>query len=121
MGRPRGSKNKDDGVDFDGDGHDSPLRNTVSGKELRDYIERIEYCNEQQKEISVDRQQIYKELKQAGYERETVRAIVKRRKLTPEQRETADALLNQYMSALGDFVDTPLGQAGAEAMRASAE
>ena len=37
----------------------------------------------------------------AGYDRDTVRALVRRRKLTEEQREAADALLDQYMSALG--------------------
>jgi uncharacterized protein (UPF0335 family) len=100
----------------DGEG-DAPLRNSVSGKELRDYIARIEYINEEQKTLSVDRQQIFKELKQAGYDRDTVRSIVARRKLTEEQREAADALMDQYMSALGDFAGTPLGQAGADRMR----
>lgn len=107
MGRPFGSKNNpkdDNGV---------PLRNTVSRKELTDYIERIEYLTGQQKEISADRSQVFKEMKQAGYDRDTVRALVQRRKLTAEQREAADALIDQYRSALGDFAGTPLGQAGA--------
>jgi hypothetical protein len=47
----------------------------------------------------------------------TMREIVRKRKLTAEQREAADALMDQYMSALGDFADTPLGQAGADRMR----
>jgi uncharacterized protein (UPF0335 family) len=113
MGRPRGSRNKV----LDGDGEEMPLRNTVSGPELRNYIERIENINEEQKTLSVDRQQIFKELKQAGYDRDTVRGIVARRKLTAEQRETADALMDQYRSALGDFAGTPLGEAGADRMR----
>jgi Uncharacterized protein conserved in bacteria (DUF2312) len=61
--------------------------------------------------------QIFKELKQAGYDRDTVREIVRNRKLTVDQRETAAALLDQYTSALGDFAGTPLGQAGADRMR----
>jgi uncharacterized protein (UPF0335 family) len=117
MGRPLGSRNKPK----DGNGDDVPLRvNTVSGDELQAYIDRIEYCNEQQKEISSDRSQIYRELKQAGYDRDTVRAIVARRKLTVEQREAAEALMDQYLSALGDFASTPLGQAGAESLHAGA-
>lgn len=117
MSRPHGSKNKpkDDNGEFGDD--DAPLRNTVSPQELRKYIERIEYCGEQQKEISSDRQQVFKELKQAGYDRDTIRVLVRRRKLTAEQREAADALMDQYMSALGDFAGTPLGQAGADRMR----
>ena len=46
-----------------------------------------------------------------------MREIARKRKLTAEQREAADALMDQYMSALGDFADTPLGQAGADRMR----
>lgn len=116
MGRRPGSKNrpKNDNGEF---ADDVPLRNTVSGAELRDYITRIEDLNEQQKEISADRSQVFKELKQAGYDRDTVRAIIASRKMTAEQRETADALLDQYMSALGDFAGTPLGIAGADRMR----
>jgi uncharacterized protein (UPF0335 family) len=117
MGRPRGSKNRIFGED---NGEDVPLRNSVSGSELRKYIERIEYCNEQQKEISSDRQQVFKELKQAGYDRDTVRALVARRKLTAEQLEAADALMDQYRSALGEFVNTELGQAGLGRMREEA-
>jgi hypothetical protein len=46
-----------------------------------------------------------------------VREIVRNRKLTIDQRETAAALLDQYTSALGDFAGTPLGLAGADRMR----
>jgi uncharacterized protein (UPF0335 family) len=122
MARRLGSKNKpkDDWDSGYGDDSGEPLRNTVSGKELRGFIERIEYVNEQQKEIQSDRSQILKELKTQGYDRDTVRAIVKRRKLTEEQREAADALLEQYLAALGDFATTALGEAGASRMRGEA-
>jgi hypothetical protein len=54
---------------------------------------------------------------QAIGDRDTVRAIIARRKLSEEQRAAADALMNQYMSALGDYASTPLGQAGKPAQR----
>ncbi|HEV3144075.1 MAG TPA: GapR family DNA-binding domain-containing protein [Gemmataceae bacterium] len=60
--------------------------------------------------MSADRSQIFKELKQAGYDRDTVRALVRRHKMNEEQRAAADALMDQYMAALGDFAGTPLGQ-----------
>jgi len=50
-------------------------------------------------------------------DRDTVRALVSRRKLTPEQRDAADALMDQYRSALGDFASMPLGEAGADRVR----
>jgi uncharacterized protein (UPF0335 family) len=114
MGRPRGSRNRSKIAD------DEYGVNTVSGDELRDYIERIEHCNNEQKEISSDRQQIFKELKMAGYDRETVREIVRKRKLTAEQRDAAEALMEEYMTALGDYAGTPLGRAGADRLRGEA-
>jgi uncharacterized protein (UPF0335 family) len=118
MGRPKGSRNRPNNGDSD---NVVELRNTVSGKELRGYLERIEYINERQKELSSDRSEIFKELKAGGYDGATVRAIVKNRQLTVEQRETAAALLDQYLSALGDFSNTPLGMAMAPGARAAAE
>jgi hypothetical protein len=37
--------------------------------------------------------------------------------MNEEQRAAADALMDQYMSALGDFAGTPRGLAGADRMR----
>jgi hypothetical protein len=36
------------------------------------------------------------------------------------QREIADALMDEYLSALGDFAGAPLGLAGADRMRGEA-
>lgn len=117
MSRPRGSKNRSKNDDGEFASDDAPLRNTVNAAELRNYMQRIEDLNDQQKEISGDRSQVFKELKQAGYDRDTVRVLVRRRKQTAEQREVADALMDMYRSALGDFAETPLGQAGADRIR----
>ena len=88
MGRPRGSKNKLH------NGEDVPLRvNTVSGEELRALIERIEAVNANIGEWTLDRREIYKEVKEAGYDVATVRAIVKRRGMDPDKRATQDDLL----------------------------
>jgi uncharacterized protein (UPF0335 family) len=106
MGRPMGSRNKPKD-----DNGEHEQRNTVDGDKLLAYIKRIEDCNEEQKAISSDRSQVFKELKQAGIDRDTVRAIVARRKLTVEQREVADMLMAEYSQALGDYRTTPLGQA----------
>jgi uncharacterized protein (UPF0335 family) len=113
MGRPLGSRNKPAG-----NGDEVPLRvNTVSGAELRAYIERVEGINATIKDYTEDRKEIFKEIKDAGIDAATVRAIIKRRAMDPEKRVTMDELMDQYMSALGDFADTPLGVAGAERMR----
>jgi uncharacterized protein (UPF0335 family) len=112
MGRPLGSKNKTH------NGEDIPLRvNTVSGEELRAYIDRIESANNEIGYQTEIRREIFKEVKAAGYDVATVRAVIKRRAMDPEKRATADDLLNQYLSAMGDFASTPLGEAGADRVR----
>jgi uncharacterized protein (UPF0335 family) len=112
MGRPLGSKNKPAG-----NGDDMPLRNTVSGEELRAYIERVENINAVIADAQSDRRELYKEIKAFGFDAATVRAIVKRRAMDLEKLVTMDELMDQYTSALGDFAETPLGQAGAERVR----
>jgi uncharacterized protein (UPF0335 family) len=68
-------------------------------------------------EVAQTRAAIHSQELSRNRRRDTVRALVRRRKLTAEQREAADALMDQYRSALGDFAGTPLGQAGADRMR----
>jgi uncharacterized protein (UPF0335 family) len=96
------------------------LRNDVNSEELRAYIERIERVNGEIADLTSDRGEIFKEIKAAGYDAATVRAIVKRRAMDPEKRVTMEELLDRYMSALGDFASSPLGQAGADRMREEA-
>ena len=114
MGRPR----KIHGGEYNDD--EQTLRNTCDGAELRSFIERIEEVNANIKEYSDDRREIFKEFKQKGYDPKTLRAIIKRHAMDPEERDAADALLEMYQAALGDFADTPLGVAGAARVREDA-
>jgi uncharacterized protein (UPF0335 family) len=103
MGRPRKHATADG----------EALRNSVDGDELKAYIERIENVNAEIADLNSDRREIFKEVKAAGYDAATVRAIIKRRAMDADKRHAMDDLMDQYMSALGDFASTPLGEAGA--------
>jgi uncharacterized protein (UPF0335 family) len=112
MGRQLGSKNKpknDVGI-----GHNS---GAVDGAVLRGYIERIEQLNEDIVNLKSDRADIFRELKANGYDAATMRVIIKRRAMDAEKRTEADALLNQYLVALGYFVSSPLDAAEADRLR----
>jgi uncharacterized protein (UPF0335 family) len=110
MGRPKGSKN------HTADG--AALRNSPAfGVDLRSYIERIEAVNAEIADLTSDRKEIYAEIKAAGYDAPTIRAIVKRRAADPEERHAKEMLLDMYLAALGDFASTPLGEAGADRLR----
>ena len=90
---------------------------TVDGETLNAFIDRVENVNQQIADCQSDRRELYAEIKRAGYDAATVRAVVKRRAMDPEKRHTMDDLLEMYSAALGDFVSTPLGEAGAERIR----
>lgn len=120
MGRPAGSKNKQKGADASIGHNSNGLRDAVSGDELKSYIERIENLNKQQEEIATDSAEVFKELKANGYDVKTVKAIIARRKLTAEQREERDAIMDQYLRAMGDFASTLLGEAGTVMVRGQA-
>lgn len=113
MGRPKGSKNHT----ADGEA----LRNSVDGAELRALIERIENVNALIADlITNDRRELYAEVKATGYDPSIVRMIIKDRAMDFDKKQRRDDLLEQYRSALGAFVETPLGAAALEhALRAS--
>jgi uncharacterized protein (UPF0335 family) len=95
------------------------LRNSfaVDGAELHAYIERAENVNQQIADSQADRRELYAEIKRAGYDVPTVRAIVKERAMDADKKRTRNELIEEYTAALGDFASTPLGQAGAEAVQ----
>jgi uncharacterized protein (UPF0335 family) len=113
MGRPKNPSMKTQNATADGD----PLRNSIDAAELRSLIERVENVNDGIARLTEDRKEIFAEIKGAGYDAATVRTIIKRRAMDPDKRYTVDQLLDLYMTALGDFAETPLGQAGAERIR----
>jgi uncharacterized protein (UPF0335 family) len=96
------------------------LRNSIDSVELQRYVQRIENVHAEIADLNADRRAIFKEVKAAGYDAATVRTIIKRRATEPDKRQLMDELLDLYAAALGDFASTPLGEAGAEAVRSGA-
>ena len=94
---------------------------TVDGEALNAFIDRVENMNQQIADSQSDRRELYGEIKRAGYDVATVRAIVKLRATETGVRYEKEMLLATYMAALGDFATTELGQAGADRMREAAE
>lgn len=77
------------------------MSDNVSGDELKLLIERIERLEENIQDVKDDRKDVYAEVKSRGYDPKTVRAIVALRKIKPEDRQNAEALLETYKQALG--------------------
>lgn len=72
-----------------------------SNAQLKAIVERIENVNEQIKELSDDRTDIFSEAKGNGFDTKALRKIIALRKLSSEDRAQQDAILETYMNALG--------------------
>ena len=78
---------------------------------LRLLIERVERLEEEKKGIADDIRDTYSEGKAVGYDAKMMRKLVKLRKMKPEDRAEAEAILASYCSAVGLQIDLPLGVA----------
>ena len=73
----------------------------ASDDRLRLLIERIERLEEERKAIGEDVRDVYVEAKALGYCGKTMRQIVRLRKMKPDDRAEAEAMLDTYKAALG--------------------
>lgn len=73
----------------------------MSDDRLRLLIERVERLEEEKKGIAEDIRDVYSEAKAVGYDTKIMRAIVRLRRMRPDDRREADALLETYRAALG--------------------
>lgn len=68
---------------------------------LRLLIERIERLEDEKKGISGDISDVYKEGKVIGYDPRAMRAVVRIRKMNPDDRREREAILQVYCDNLG--------------------
>jgi uncharacterized protein (UPF0335 family) len=92
---------------------------------LRLIVERIERLLEDRRGISDDIRDVYAEAKAVGYDAATVRKLINRRAMKPDDRAEADLLLQTYEAALGGLIEpdvrTPDERAQAAAIAMLAE
>jgi uncharacterized protein (UPF0335 family) len=74
---------------------------TVAADQLRLFIERIERLAEERKGIADDISEVYSEAKSMGYDKPTMRRIIRLRAMDANARAEAAALLETYANALG--------------------
>lgn len=83
-----------------------------SGAQIKSFIERVERIEQEMESLSTDRKEIYAEAKSLGFEVYAIKQIVKMRKEDEQKRREKEEILETYLSAIGDFINTPLGSAG---------
>ena len=75
---------------------------TIAADRLRTIIERVERLEEEKAAIMNDIKEIYAEAKGDGYDVKTLRQVVRIRKMDRADRQEQEALLDLYLSAIGE-------------------
>ena len=78
----------------------------IAGDQLKSFIDRIESLNGELEDIKGDVSEIYMEAKAVGFDAQTIRRVIKERKMDAATREEKEQLFVLYMDALDG---TPLG------------
>ncbi|WFS02991.1 DUF2312 domain-containing protein [Rhizobium tumorigenes] len=73
----------------------------VAAAELKQFIERIERLNEEGKEISDEKADVFGEAKGRGYDTKAIKTIIKMRRQDANERLEEETILQTYMAALG--------------------
>ena len=87
----------------------------IAAAQLKSIVERIERLEEEKKALADDIKDVYAEAKANGFDTKTLRAVIRLRKQDRAEREEQEALLDLYLTALGELAETPLGEASVRA------
>ena len=74
----------------------------VAADRLRSFLERVERLEEDKRAIMEDMKEVYAEAKGEGYDTKILRQVVRIRKMDRAERQEQEALLDLYLSTLGE-------------------
>ena len=77
------------------------LTATTAGR-LRTIVERLERLEEDKQAVMTDMKEVFAEAKGEGYDAKTLRKVLRIRKQDKAKRQEEDAILDLYLSALGE-------------------
>ena len=72
----------------------------VAGDQLRAIVERIEHIEEEIKELTEAKKEIYLEAKGNGFDVKILREVIRLRKQDQKERDEQESLLDAYMQAI---------------------
>ena len=72
----------------------------IAGDQLRTIVERIEHVEEEIKELTEARKEIYEEAKGNGFDVKTLREVIRVRKQDQKERDELESLLDVYLQAI---------------------
>ncbi len=69
---------------------------------LKSFVARIERLNEDKDAITADIKEVFAEIKGEGFDAKIVREVIRIRKADRAKRQEKEALIDLYMSAIGE-------------------
>jgi uncharacterized protein (UPF0335 family) len=72
----------------------------IAGDQLRAIVERIEHVEEEIKELSEAKKEIYQEAKGNGFDVKILREVIRVRKQDQKERDEQESLLDVYLHAI---------------------
>ena len=86
----------------DDSAHGDILNQAAQGQ-LKSIIERIERLEQEKSEIAEQIKEVFAEAKGEGYDVKILRKVIRIRKQDKAKRQEEDAILDLYLSALGEI------------------
>ncbi len=77
------------------------MSNSVSGEELKAFIERIERLEEEKAALAGDIRDVYSEAKANGFDTKIMRKVIALRRKDHAERKEEEAIMELYLEALG--------------------
>lgn len=74
----------------------------VAGDRIRSIIERVERLEEEIKDLMEAKKEVFAEAKGEGYDVKVLRKVIRIRKQDKAKRQEEEAILDLYLSALGE-------------------
>jgi uncharacterized protein (UPF0335 family) len=72
----------------------------VAGDRLRSFVERIEHLEEEIRQLTDDKKDIYAEAKGDGFDVKILKEVIRLRKQDQKEHDERDSLLDVYLTAL---------------------
>jgi uncharacterized protein (UPF0335 family) len=72
----------------------------IAGEQLRAIVERIEHVEDEIKELTEAKKEIYQEAKGNGFDVKILREVIRIRKQDQKERDEQDSLLDAYLQAI---------------------
>ena len=72
----------------------------IAGDQLRAIVERIEHVEEEIRELSEAKKEIYQEAKGNGFDVKILREVIRVRKQDQKERDEQESLLDVYLHAI---------------------